>query len=147
MALSRNEWKRMLKKMPMLVVDGVVIENNRVLLVGRKIPPFLGHNVLPGGFVDYKETLEKAVVREVKEETGLRTKVVKFVGFYDNPERDPRGHTVSAAFLLKITGGKIRGSSETKNVAFHHLNKLPDKMGFDHKKMVKDALKMLRKRV
>lgn len=135
-----------MKIVPRLVVDGVVIKNSKVLLVERKTQPYLGHNALPGGFVEYKEIVEKAVVREVWEETGLRTRVVDLVGVYSDPKRDPRGHVVTVAFLLKPVSGKIRESGETKNVKFWSLNRLPRKMGYDHRQIVKDALKMLRKK-
>ncbi|MCX6815852.1 MAG: NUDIX hydrolase [Candidatus Aenigmarchaeota archaeon] len=135
-------WKKIMKTVPRVVVDGVVMKDNKVLLLHRKFPPYLDHDVLPGGFVEYGETAEKAVVREVWEETGLRTKVVGLSGVYSDPKRDPRGHLVTVAFLLSVTGGKIRESSETKNIRFFSINKLPKKMGFDHTQIVKDALKL-----
>ncbi len=146
MNFSKKEWKKLMQKVPMIVVDGILIENDNVLLVERTTEPFLGHNVLPGGFVDYGERVKEAVIRETFEETGLRTKVMAFVGIYDNPKRDPRGRTISLAFLLKRTGGRIRESNETRNIRFFPLNKLPKRMGFDHKQMVADALKMMKKK-
>lgn len=141
--LPTKEWKRMLKKIPMLGVDGVVIKEGHVLLVERKHEPFAGCMTLPGGFVEYRERLEDAVRRETFEETGIKTKIIRLIGIYDNPKRDPRGHLVSTAFLLKVTGGKIKDSNETKNVKFYPLDRLPE-LGFDHEKMIMDALKIIR---
>lgn len=135
-----------LEKFPMLVVDGIVIKNGRVLLIERKKPPYLRHSVLPGGFVEKGETAEKAVVREVWEETGLRTKVIELTGVYSNPKRDPRGHIVSIAFLLKPTGGKIKETDEAKNTKYFIISRLPKRMGFDHRQIVMDALRIYRKR-
>ncbi len=142
--LPKKEWERLLRKVPMIATDGILIENGKILLIERTTEPY-GY-ALPGGCLDYGETLKKCVVREVWEETGLKTGVAGFLGIYDNPKRDSRGHLLSAAFLLKKTGGKIRGSNETKNVRFYPINKLPKNLVLDHRLMINDALKLLRKK-
>ena len=121
-------------------VDGLVIESGKILLVKRKKPPYAGRWVLPGGYVDPGETVEKAVAREVWEETGLRTKIKNMVGVYSDPSRDPRG-TIAVAFKLTKLGGKLRvKTDETKEVKWFSISKLPS-LGFDHNKIVRDALK------
>ena len=146
----RKTWKTMLKHFPMLVVDGILIENGKsglqVCLVKRSTGPFKNYWALPGGFVDKGETLQHAIVREVFEETGLRAKVLGFVNIYDSPKRDPRGHAVSIAFLLKRTGGRMKTSNETSEVKFFPESKLPKNIAFDHTIIIRDALEAYKRR-
>ena len=127
------------KKVPMVTVDGIIIEEGKILLIKRAGSPYKDHWALPGGFVELGETLEEAVAREVKEETGLETKPVKLTGAYSDPKRDPRGHTISIAYLLKIIKGNLKITPEAKEVRFFALNNLPEDMAFDHEKIVCDA--------
>jgi 8-oxo-dGTP diphosphatase len=78
-------------KQPALAADAVVFDaQNRLLLIRRKFPPFKGRYALPGGFVEYGETVETAAARELREETGLKSKSLRLVGIYSDPKRDPR---------------------------------------------------------
>jgi 8-oxo-dGTP diphosphatase len=122
---------------PCLTIDGIIIYKNRIVLVKRKNPPFKDCFALPGGFVDYGETVEDAVVREVKEETGLETKIKNIFGVYSDPERDPRGHTVTIVYCLKVIGGKMKPSSDAVSVKLFSLNDLPE-LAFDHQKILED---------
>jgi len=110
-----------------------------VVLVERKYPPFKGAFALPGGFVEYGESTEQAVVREIQEETGLKTRVERLVGVYSDPDRDPRGHTVSAVYVLEILGGELRAGSDAQKVGVFSKSEFP-KLAFDHKQILKDAL-------
>jgi len=130
----------MRKQQPALTVDGVMIENQSILLVQRKHPPFEGMWALPGGFVEYGETTEKAVLREIREETGLAIRIVQLVGVYSDPHRDPRGHTITVAYLVERTGGALRAGDDAANVKFFKMNELPE-LAFDHPCIVKDAFK------
>ena len=125
-------------KRPSITVDGVIIKNGKILLVKRKNEPFKGRWALPGGFVEYGETVEKAVLREVKEETGMDAKIKKLVGVYSDPARDPRGHTISIVFLLEGEGDAIAGDDAIE-AKFFDLNELPP-LAFDHEKIIKDAI-------
>jgi len=125
-------------KKPSITVDGVIIKNGKILLVKRRNEPFKGRWALPGGFVEYGETVEKAVLREVKEETGMDAKIKKLVGVYSNPARDPRGHTISIVFLLEGEGDAIAGDDAIE-AKFFDLNELPP-LAFDHEKIIKDAI-------
>uniref|UniRef100_A0A7J3TJT7 NUDIX hydrolase n=1 Tax=Geoglobus ahangari TaxID=113653 RepID=A0A7J3TJT7_9EURY len=109
-----------------------------IVLIKRKNEPFKGYYALPGGIVEYGERVEDAVVREVREETGLECKIKKLVGVYSDPERDPRGHFVSICFLMEVVGGELRASSDAEDVKIFKLKELP-KLAFDHEKMIKDA--------
>jgi 8-oxo-dGTP diphosphatase len=125
---------------PSLTVDGIVIQNKKLVLIKRANPPFKGKYALPGGFVEYNETVEDAVVREIKEETGLKTEIKKLLGVYSDPNRDPRGHTVSAVFELGVKGGKLESGSDAKEAKLFSLDKIP-KLAFDHDEIVRDYLR------
>jgi 8-oxo-dGTP diphosphatase len=120
-----------------VAIDGVVEKNRSVLLLKREITPFVGCWVLPGGAVRNSEKLVDAVKREVKEETGLKVKVVKYIGYYDNPKRDPRRRDITHAFICESVGGKLKGSFEGRKLKW--FKKLPKKMGFDHRKIIEDS--------
>jgi len=125
---------------PKITVDGVLLTNRKILLIKRKNPPFQLKWALPGGFVEYGETTEHAVIREFKEETGLDTTIICLLGVYSDPSRDPRGHTISIVYLLKKKKGTVSGGDDASEAAFHPLNMLPD-LSFDHHKIIKDAIR------
>ena len=130
-------------KNPSPTVDGIIIEDNEILLIERSNPPFKGEYALPGGFVEYNEKVEDAVVREIEEETGLKTEIMSLVGVYSDPDRDPRGHTISTVYTLKITGGELVSGSDAENAKFFPLNDLPE-LAFDHSKIISDFLLLSR---
>ena len=125
----------------MLTVDAVVIKGGKILLVRRKNNPFKGCYALPGGYVEKSESVKDALIRETMEETGLTINPKKFIGFYDGPERDHRGN-VSIAFLCEIKTGRPEAGSDSSEVNFFAMNKLPPKLAFDHEKIIADAIKM-----
>ncbi len=90
--------------------------------------------------MEYGETVEEAVVREVYEETGLRTEVASLVGVYSDPDRDPRGHVISLAFALEVIGGELLSGSDAAEVGLLDLDSLPE-MGFDHNTIVDDFVR------
>ena len=122
---------------PRLTVDAVVVKGGRVLLIRRGSPPFEGAWALPGGFVDKGETLEQAVLRELREETGLRGRVLGLVGAYSRPGRDPRGHTVSVVYAVEPVSGRARGGDDAAEAAWHQLAQLPP-LAFDHSEVMAD---------
>lgn len=125
---------------PWLTVDALVVRDGKILLVRRGRPPFEGMHALPGGFVEAGETVEQAVVREVREETGLQTTVAGIAGVYSDPHRDPRGHTVSVVFELRSRMGAPKGMDDAAEAGFFPLDSLPP-LAFDHDKVVADYLK------
>ena len=127
-------------KSPKLTVDGLIIKDNSILLIKRKYPPFEGKWALPGGFVEYKETVESAVVREILEETGLKTNINYLLDVYSDPNRDPRGHTITIVYGLIIIDGDLKSGDDAKDAKFFELNKLPD-LAFDHAHIINDYLK------
>ena len=129
-------------KKPVLTVDVVIYMDEGFVFVKRLNKPFKNFWALPGGIVEYGETVEEAAVREAKEETGLEVKLEKLVGVYSNPKRDPRGHYVSIAYLAKPVSGKLKASTDAKEVKV--FSQKPEKLAFDHEKIFEDALKILR---
>ena len=129
-------------KNPRLTVDGAVLKDNKVLLIKRKYDPFKGKWALPGGFVEYGEKVEDAVIREIYEETGLKTNINKIFGIYSDPNRDPRGHTISIVFLLNIIEGELKGNDDASDAKFFKLEELPH-LSFDHDIILNDILRSL----
>lgn len=111
------------------------------MLMRRNHYPFIGYWVLPGGHVDYRERVEQAVVREMKEELGISVKIKKLIGVYSDPKRDPRYHTVSVVYLCQKIRGRIKLDHEALEFKFFSLNSLPEKIGFDHRKIINDFKK------
>jgi len=125
---------------PKLTVDGVLLEENKILLIQRKHDPFKGSWALPGGFVDYGETTEHALIREMEEETGLIVKISDLVGVYSDPTRDPRGHTVSIVYLVERIRGTPCGGDDAVMAQFFNHNSLPV-LAFDHYQIINDVLR------
>jgi 8-oxo-dGTP diphosphatase len=129
---------------PSLSTDGLIIYKNKLVLIKRGRPPFKDKYALPGGFVEYNEKVEDAVIREMKEETGLSTKNKSIFGIYSDPKRDPRGHTVTVVYELSVTGGKLRSGDDAKDVKLFPLSKVP-KLAFDHDMIVADFISQRKK--
>jgi 8-oxo-dGTP diphosphatase len=123
-----------MRKTIMLTVDSIIMTNQgEIILVKRVFDPYKDCWALPGGFVEYGETVEDAVIREAKEETGLDIRIEKLSGVYSDPNRDPRGHSVSVCFLCKAVGGELKTSVETKKVkAFSKKELKTTRLAFDH---------------
>lgn len=137
-----SKGSRFMKKIT-LTVDAIIPYEGKIVLVKRKNEPFKDFYALPGGIVEYGETVESAVLREVEEETGLRGKIHSLVGVYSDPNRDPRGHFVSICFIVLPIAGELKSGSDAREVALFELDNLP-KLAFDHEKMIKDAEVKLR---
>ncbi|MGC8934836.1 MAG: nucleotide sugar dehydrogenase [Thermoproteota archaeon] len=128
---------------PSLAVNAIVTKEERILLVKRKSEPFKGFWSLPGGFVEYGETVEEAVKREVKEETGLTVEPEKLIGVYSERNRHPGRHVVAVCYSTKIKEGKISlNLEENEEVKFFSFNELPKNLAFDHNKMILDYLRI-----
>jgi 8-oxo-dGTP diphosphatase len=129
---------------PAVTADIVVITREPepyVLLIRRGDEPFKGAWALPGGFVDPDETLAEAAHRELHEETGVTGVDLEQLGAFGDPGRDPRGWTVTVAFLARVdrTGVKPQASDDAAEVKWHSLAKQPKKLAFDHAKILARA--------
>jgi 8-oxo-dGTP diphosphatase len=114
--------------------------NREIILIRRGIEPFKGRWALPGGHVEYDESVEACAVRETKEETGLDVKLDGMVGVYSEAGRDPRGHVVTIAFAGTATGGEMQAdtdASEIIKVPVDTYRNYP--LAFDHARIIEDA--------
>ncbi len=125
---------------PLVAADGLIVIDDELVLIRRKFYPFEGKLALPGGMVEYDERVEDAVRREMKEETGLDVEIIKLLGVYSEPGRDPRGHVISAAYVLKRVGGELRSGDDAKAIELVGIDEIPD-LAFDHNEIIEDFLK------
>jgi 8-oxo-dGTP diphosphatase len=128
-------------KTPMLAADALILFGEGIVLIRRENPPYQGSYALPGGFVEVGETVEEAVRREAKEETGLDLVLLKLVGVYSNPDRDPRGHVVSICYLAWGSGELVAGSDARSAEVFDPKDLPP--LAFDHAQIIRDGLEKL----
>ena len=128
---------------PKLTTDAVWIARGRLLLVRRGRPPFRGRWALPGGFVEPEETVEAAVVRELREETGLEARPRGIVGVYSGPDRDPRGPTASVAFWMQGRARQPKGGDDAAEARWVLLTEARP-LAFDHERIVADAVRRFR---
>jgi len=128
-------------RQPKLAVDCIVLVDHQVVLIYRKNPP--QGWALPGGFVNYGETVEQAVMREIKEETGLDLTDLHQFRVYSDPKRDPRGHCVSVVFVGRGSGKPAAGddAAQFQLVDLSEVNKV--KLVFDHQQILADYIKSL----
>jgi len=109
-----------------------------IILIKRKNPP--PGWAIPGGFVDYGESLESAAMREAEEETSLKVELLYQLGAYSDPSRDPRHHTISVVFVGRATG-KPEAADDAVDIGIFNRDSLPDTLAFDHKKILCDYFK------
>ncbi|KKN16167.1 hypothetical protein LCGC14_0978600 [marine sediment metagenome] len=129
---------------PLLTVDAVILFNNKkdIVLIIRKNPPFKNSYALPGGFVDIGETVEEACIRESLEETNIKVKIIKLIGVFSDPKRDPRAHAVSIAYLCepRTKNEKPKAQDDAADVKIVPISKVKLlKLAFDHKKIITSA--------
>lgn len=132
---------RKLPRNPVPTVDIIIETGGGVVLIKRKNPP---HGwALPGGFVDYGESLEQAAVREALEETGLAVQLCRQLHTYSDPSRDSRLHTISTVFIATAQGAPTAGDDAAEAAIFTEEN-LPE-LVFDHRQILADYFRAPRK--
>lgn len=125
---------------PAVAVNALITKDGRVLLVKRAKEPYKDLWSLPGGYLEYNETIEDGLRREICEETGLLVKPTNIIGIYSDPLRHPEKHVIAIAYEAVIEGGELKPGKEIDEIKFFGLNELPG-LAFDHGKMIKDYLK------
>lgn len=120
---------------PFPTVDIIIELDGGVVLIDRRNEPFGW--ALPGGFVDYGESLESAAVREAREETSLEISNLRLLGCYSDPGRDVRMHTISTVFIATASGTP-RAADDALNLAIFKLDSLPERLCFDHARILAD---------
>jgi ADP-ribose pyrophosphatase YjhB (NUDIX family) len=144
MRKQKTSWS----KKPFPTVD-IIIEIERedgrkgIVLIERKNPPYGW--ALPGGFVDYGESLEQAAVREAKEETSLDIKLLEQLHTYSDPGRDPRFHTITTVYIARAEG-RPRAEDDAKNIGVFTVEDRPRPLAFDHDKILEDYERKKRSR-
>ncbi|MGA1875419.1 MAG: NUDIX domain-containing protein [bacterium] len=121
---------------PLPTVDIIIeVEGKGIVLIKRKNPPYGW--AIPGGFVDYGESLEEAAIREAHEETGLMIHLVRQFHTYSDPRRDPRSCTISTVYIAQATGTPI-GRDDAQEARIFDRHQIPDHMAFDHREILND---------
>ena len=122
-------------------VDGIIIRNDKVLLIQRGNEPYIGYWALPGGYAEYDETVEESICREAFEETGLTVTIDYLLGVYSKPSRSPN-QAIAAAFVLKEISGNVKSGDDAKDCKWFPLNDLPQ-LAFDHREIIEDYKKRI----
>jgi len=133
-------WKELFKQKtcPLLTVDMIIRYKGGIVLIDRKVEPFGW--AIPGGFVNFDETVEQAAIREAKEETNLNIRIIKQFHVYSDPKRDPRDtHSITIVFIAEGKG-ELKADDDAKDAKVFSLDKPFPKMPFDHNKIIQDYL-------
>ncbi len=122
-------------------IDAVIIQDDKVLLIQRGVEPNKGFWATPGGYVEWDETTEQTVAREVKEETGLNVELCQLVGVRSSPDRHPK-QVINLIYRVTVKQGDPRAGDDAQDVKWFPLNSLPEPLALDHKQNIEDALKL-----
>lgn len=119
-------------------IDALIIQDGNILLVKRGVEPNKGKWATPGGYIGWNESAEEALIREVKEETGLTVKKTQFVNVYSSPLRHPK-QVITLAYIVEVEGEPTKGD-DADDVKWFPLDSLPTPLAFDHEKNIKEAV-------
>ncbi len=120
---------------PVPTVDIIIETDDGIVMIERKNPPYGW--ALPGGFVDYGESLETAAAREAKEETSLDVTLREQFHAYSAPDRDPRQHTITTVYIATASGTP-EAADDARNLKIFTKDALPSDIAFDHGKILRD---------
>ena len=136
-------------KNPSLTADIFIFEEDfNFILIKRLNDPYKDCWALPGGFVEYGESVEDAAIREAKEETSIDVELLDLVNVYSKPGRAPRRHTVTVAYTAKGDFSQRMAESDAKDIdVFSHEDIDNIEIAFDHRKIIEDSLKKAQKSI
>ena len=134
-------------KIPSLTADIFIFDDDfNFILIKRLNDPYKDCWALPGGFVEYGESVETAAIREAKEETSIDVELIDLVNVYSKPDRDPRGHTVTVAYTAKGDLDSMKADSDAKDIGIFNINDLDNiNIAFDHAQIIKDCFEKAKK--
>ena len=134
-------------KIPSLTADIFIFDDDfNFILIKRLNEPYKDCWALPGGFVEYGESVESAAMREAKEETSIDVELIDLVNVYSKPDRDPRGHTVTVAYTTKGDLSTRKADSDAKEIGIFSHDEIDDiDIAFDHSQIIDDCLKKAKK--
>lgn len=142
MIYMNNSNHKIKHRNPIPTIDAIITEesnNNLVLLIKRKNDPFKDQFALPGGYINDGEKVEDAVRREAEEELSVKVEPIDILGVYSDPNRDPRGHIMSTAFICKIINGELKANDDAADLLWVEINNLENlTLAFDHLKILAD---------
>lgn len=118
-----------------IIIESIDRPQRPIILIERKHHP-LGW-AIPGGFVDYGESVETAAIREAEEEVSLRVELVEQFHVYSDPDRDDRQHTIAIVFIATAKGTP-QAADDAKNLGIFHPWEIPDRLCFDHDRILRD---------
>jgi 8-oxo-dGTP diphosphatase len=126
---------------PPIAADVIVEIGDQIVLIDRKNFPFGW--AIPGGFVDFGETVEQTAVREAREEISLEVELRALLGIYSRPDRDPRGQTIGVVYVGRASGTP-KAADDARAVRLFPPDRLPATMAFDHAAILSDYLRFLK---
>ena len=121
---------------PFPTVDVIIERGEGIVLILRHNEP--REWALPGGYCDYEESLEKAAIRESKEETSLEIEIVEQFHTYSDPQRDPRQHNITTVYIANAKGGNLQARDDAQQIGIFTEATLPPKLAFDHDRTLRD---------
>lgn len=123
-------------------IDAVIIRDGQVLLIQRGVEPNKGFWGTPGGYVEWNESSEDAVRREVREETGLKVTNTRLVGVYSSPDRHPK-QVINILYITGVEDDEPTAGDDAQAIRWFPLDFLPDELAFDHRQNISDAIKLI----
>ena len=130
---------------PAVTADCVVMTKEavpQVLLIERGLDPYKGCWAFPGGFMNMDETTEQCAIRELEEETGLKVSKIQQIGAYSKVDRDPRGRTITVAYLILLDHPvAVTGQDDAAKAQWFPVDALPS-LAFDHDDIMSDAFEL-----
>lgn len=133
-----------LYKNPAPASAAIIVENDKILLVKRKYDPFKGDWSLPAGFIEYDESPENCVIREIKEEVNLEIRIKELFKVYSGSD-DPRTHAILIVYLVEVVGGRLKAGDDAVDARFFQEDQIPANIAFQaHRQVIQDYFDLIR---